>query len=136
MQEWGQPQSRQSRDYSQQMIILVRIHPRLPLFQDPVAIASGADPGGENATAVSNDGTIVSQIPKKESSTPSVDDLDHIVRPNFKREPSLSNSDSKRSLTPKALCKSATPVPLKKGAAPVQLIGDLPRAERGCVCDL
>jgi hypothetical protein len=103
--------------------------PSTPFFQDPVAIANDADPDGENATAVSNDGTIVSQITKKESSTPSVDDSDHIVRPNFKRESSLSNSDSKRSLTPGVLSKSATPAPLKKGTAPVQLIADLPRAE-------
>ena len=103
--------------------------PWTPSVQDPVAIANDADPDGENATAVSNDGTIVSQITKKESSIPSVDDLDHIVRPNFKRESSLSNSDSMRSLTPKVLSKSTTPVPLKKGTAPVQLIASLPRAE-------
>ena len=101
--------------------------PSTPSVQDPVAIANDADPDGENATAVSKDGTIVSQIAKKGSSIPSVDDFDHIVRPNFKRESSLSNSDSKRSLTPR---KSATPVSLKKGVTTVQLIANLPRAEK------
>jgi [histone H3]-lysine36 N-trimethyltransferase len=103
--------------------------PSTPSIQDPVAIASGADPEEENATAVSNNGTLVSQIIKNESNTSSVDDSDRIVRPDFKRESSLSNSDSKRSLTPKVLSKSATPVPLKRGAAPMQLIGHLLRAE-------
>lgn len=101
--------------------------PSTPSVQDPVTIANDADPNGENAAAVSNDGTIVSQIAKKESGTPFVDDSDHVVRPNSKRESSWSNSDSKRSLTPS---KSTTPVPLKKGVTPVQLITDLPRAEK------
>jgi len=104
--------------------------PSTPSFQDPVAIVNDADPDDENTTAISNDGTIVSQISKKESNSPSIDDSDHMVHPNFKRESSSSNSDSKRSLTPKVLSKSATPVPPKKGGAPVQLIGDLPRAEK------
>jgi len=104
--------------------------PSTPYVQDPVAIANDTEPNAENATAVSNDGTIVSRITKKESSTPSVDDSDHVVRPHFKRESSLSNSDSKRSLTPKVLSKSATPVPLKKRATSLQLIGHLPRSEQ------
>jgi hypothetical protein len=103
--------------------------PSTPFVQDPVAVANGADPDVENATAVPDNGTIVSQITKRNSGSPSVDDSDHVVHPNFKRESSLSNSDSKRSLTPKTLSKSATPVPLKKGATHVQLIGHLQRAE-------
>jgi len=106
--------------------------PRIPLapsVQDPAAIPNDADPDGENATTASNDGTIVSQITKNESNIPFVDDSDYTVRPNFKRESSLSNSDSKRSLTPNVLSKSVTPVPMKKGTAPVQLIANLPRAE-------
>ena len=103
--------------------------PSTPSVQDPVAVTNSADPDAENATTVSNDGTVVSQITKKEGNISSDDDSDRVVRPYFKREPSLSNSDSKRSHTPKVLSKSATPVPPKKGAAPVQLIGHLLRAE-------
>jgi len=104
--------------------------PHTPSTPSPVAFANDADPDVENATAVPNDDTIVFHVSKKESNTPSVGDSDHVVRPHFKRESSLSNSDSKRSLTPKVSSKSATPVPLKKGAAPVQLVGHLPRAEK------
>lgn len=105
--------------------------PSTSSFQDPVAVATGADPDAEKAAAVSNDdGAIVSQITKKQSSTSSAGDSDHGARSYFKRESSLSNSDSKRSLTPKVLSKSATPIPPRKGAAPVQLIGPLPRAEK------
>ena len=105
--------------------------PSTPPVQDPVAFANDADPDAENATAVPDDGgTIVFHITKKESNTPSVDDSDHVVRPHFKRESSSSNSDSKRSLTPKVSSKSATPGPLKKGVVPVQLVGHLPRAEK------
>jgi len=102
--------------------------PSTPSVRDSVTFANDANP--ENATAAPNDDTIVFHITKKESNTPFVDDSDHVVRPHFKRESSSSNSDSKRSLTPKVSSKSATPVPLKKGAAPVQLIGHLPRAEK------
>lgn len=104
--------------------------PHTPSTQDAVVFANDADPDAENATAVPNDSTIVFHITKKESNSPSVDDPDHVVRPHFKREPSLSNSDSKRSLTPKVSSKSATPVLPKKGAIHVQLIGHLPRAEK------